>query len=97
ISMDAPKTKSCFVIIFAPASLSVLRVGDFLHPVDVWALFLSRPLLDDFLDDGRRGERIRPAGVEGEMTEHLAGLLPGQPVGYLGGASRRGRAQDLDR
>src|SRR4051812_25151216 len=37
--MDAPTTKSCFVFISPPfASLSVLLVGDLLHPVDVLAV-----------------------------------------------------------
>src|SRR5262245_19790646 len=37
-------------------------------------------LFDHFLDDWRRRARVGPTDVEGEMTEHLAGLLLRQSV-----------------
>ena len=63
-----------------------------------------RTLLDHFLDDRRRRERIGPAGIKGEMTEHLSGLLlrqsvvhrPVQVVGDLSDLSGRNKSAYRD-
>src|SRR6516164_9416956 len=42
--------------------------------------WLVRALFKHILDDGSRGERIGPTGIEGEMSEQLSYFFPRQPV-----------------
>src|SRR3954452_7324129 len=86
--MDAPKTKSCFVFISPPfASLSVLLVGDLLHPVDVLAVegFLNGDVAHS---GGRR--RAVPVLQPRRKPHNIAGphLLDGAAVALHPSQSR---------